>query len=181
MSKVREVTVDGECRGIAYIDRDDKLIVTFVGQPKVKILDMTGTELKCIEKSPNGDKLFKLPHYVALTPDMTNIYVADYINDSVTLMSLNGDVKAVYRNKTYSLKGPYGLCVHKSGLVYVVGGLSHTVHVLDPESGEFKIVLEKKDGLDRPVSISYCETEDKMYIGMSGSSVMKVFQMKYKQ
>ena len=79
---------------------------------------------------------------------MTNIYVTDYDNNSVTLMSLNGDVKAVYKDKTDRLHSPYGVYVHTSGLVYVVGSESNTVHELDPESGEFKVVLEKKDGLD---------------------------------
>ena len=152
---------------------DNTLVVTFVEPPKVKILDMTGTEIKSIT-----DNLFTYPLRVALTPDMTNIYVTDWRNNSVTSMSLNGDVKAVYKDKTDKLSGPAGVYVHTSGLVYVVGHLSHTVHELDPESGEFKVILEKQDGLDFPRSISYCEIEDKIYIGMAKSSVMKVFQLK---
>ena len=97
--------------------------------------------------------------------------------NTVTLMTLNGDVKAVYKDN--SLQGVQGMCVHKSGLVYVVGEGSNTVHQLDPDSGEFKLLLEKKDGIRKPYSISYCELEDKMYIGMLyHKSVFKVFQMK---
>ena len=60
----------------------------------------------------------------------------------------------------------------------MVGYSSHTVHDLEPESGEFKVVLEEKDRLNFPLSISYCEREDKMYIGKEASNVLKVVQMK---
>ena len=166
------------CTSISYNDRDQTLIVCFEYPPNVKIIDMAGNEIKCIEHDSIGGKLFERPIYVALSLDMTHIYVTDRGNNSVTLMSLNGDVIAVYKDKTNKLQMPYGLCVHKSGLVYVVGYYSKTVHELDPESGEFKVVLDGKDGLYYPLSISYCEIEDNMYIGMMKNSVLKVFQMK---
>ena len=91
-------------------------------------------------------------------------------------MTMHGKVKAVFQDK--SLQNPHGICVTKSGLVYVVGSGSHTVHQLDPVSGTFKLLLDKKDGLNMPVSISYSDEENKMYIGMECSGILKVFQMK---
>ena len=104
------------------------------------------------------------------------MYVIDDNQDSVVLLSLNGDVKAVYKDK--GLEKPQGICVHKSGVVYVAGSDSRTVHQLDPDSGEFKLLLDQKDGLYRPYSISYCDVEDKMYVGMSSTNILKVFELK---
>ena len=62
--------------------------------------------------------------------------------------------------------------------MYVLGQVSNTVHQLDPNTGEFKLLLDHKDGLSSPWSISYCDVEDKMYIGMYNDTFLKVFEMK---
>ena len=59
---------------------------------------------------------------------MTIIYVTDSGNNHVTLLSLNREVKAEYKDETNELQNPCGPCVHNSGLVYMVGRDSHTIH-----------------------------------------------------
>ena len=111
---------------------------------------------------------------LALSPDMNGVYVSDVDNNSVTLMTLDGDVKAVYKDKRQ--RDPAGICVHKSGVVYVVGQGSFTVHQLDPVSGKFKLL---NHGPNRPYSISYCDVEDKMYVGLYHEIYLSVFEMKW--
>ena len=62
--------------------------------------------------------------------------------------------------------------------MHVVGYSSDTVYQLDPDSGEFRLLLDKKDGLIAPYSVSYCDIEDKINVGMVTSSCLKMFDMK---
>ena len=48
----------------------------------------------------------------------------------------------------------------------------------DPDNGQFKLLLERKDGLEYPVSVSYCDFENKMYIVNRANKALKVFKMK---
>ena len=164
------------CRGIAYNDKDQTFIITLLHPAKVEIINMTGTVLKTLDNNSIGAQLFSLPFGVALSPDMNSIYIVDAITCSVTLLTLGGDVKAVFKDSR--LQYPSGLYVHKSGLVYVVDHRNNTICQLDPDSGEFKLVLEQKDGLESPWNITYCEVEDKLYVGMRYSSIVKVFKLK---
>lgn len=175
LSLGRAISVNGQCRGLVYNSRDRTFIVTYILPGKVEIINMAGTVVKSIKKDRAGEVTFKWPNYVALSPSMGETFVSDETVESVTRLTSNGEVKTVYKDS--ELKCPKGICVHKSSLVYVVGYVSNTVHQLDPDSGEFKTVLEQKDGIKKPLSVSYCELEDKIYIGMENSSVLKVFQM----
>ena len=57
----REISVNGICNGIAYNDKDKTLIVAYWSPPKVEILNMAGTVVKCLDKDSKGDKLFSNP------------------------------------------------------------------------------------------------------------------------
>ena len=94
---------------------------------------------------------------------MDVMYVSDKSNNSVTSVSKQGHVKAIYKDN--GLSYPTGICTNKSGVVYVVGHDSHTVHQMDTDSGEFKLLLDHKNGLGSPWSLCYCDVEDRMYVG----------------
>ena len=150
--------------------------MTYYDPGKVEIMTLTGTVIRSIEKDANEAKLFKDPDYVALSRDKTMMYVSDSNQNSVTLITLDGKVKAVYTDD--ALKGLYGICVNKSGIVYVVGYGSKTLHQIVPGSDKLELLLDKKDGLAKPIAITYCDMEDKIYLGQNNSSILKVFKMK---
>lgn len=170
------IELTGTCRGIAYNDKDKTFIVSFVSPSKVEILNMGGHVLKRVDKNSKGDQFF-MPNCVGISPDMTTAYIADYrFKGTVTLMSMEGEIKAIYEDKY--LQSPNYIYIHKSGLVYIVGCGSHTLHQFDPDKGQFKLLLERKDGLEYPVSIGYCDLENQMYVANRGNKVLKVFKMK---
>ena len=157
-------------------NRDKTFIVSYCNPGKVEIINMTGNIVRIIETDPNGSQLFVSPYHVALSPDMSGMYVSDYEKQSVTLLTMYGDVKAVYKDN--GLKHPAGIYVHKSGLVYLAGYISNTLHQIDPHSGEFRLLLDATGGLNCPWNISYCDVEDKMYVGMFFEKHLDVFEMK---
>ena len=103
---------------------------------------------------------------------MTEMYVTDDTKDTITLITMNGDVKAVYQHE--SVQKPRGIRVAQSDIVYVVA--FNTLHQLDPVSGTFKLLLDEKDGLDSPASLSFSEQEDISYVGSWRSGFLKVYQ-----
>ena len=121
---------------------------------------------------------FLCPYYVALTNDNTCMYVSDVDNHSVTILTLDGNVKSVYKEGT--LEYPRGLCVDKSGIMFVTGGScgTRTVHKLAPGTDKLQPLLDETDGLSNmPYSLVYSDREGKIYVGMVRGDVLKVFHL----
>ena len=165
-----------------YNDLQENLIVTNQADPiRIEILSLNGTVIQKIENEANGYKLFRsLVEYVALSNDKTIIYVPDFWEHSVTLLTLNGKVKAVFKDKT--LLHPKGICVNRSGIVFVAGFSSNTVHQIVPGSDKLELLLDQNNGLQNPITINYCDFEDKLYVGQDGGFYghqnVKIFKMK---
>ncbi|XP_053394877.1 uncharacterized protein LOC123524397 [Mercenaria mercenaria] len=169
----RRISVDQACHGVAY--HDSKLIVSFI--PKtymrpstVQILDMSGKRLKFIYQTWTGS-----PGYLTINSSTNTLYMSDWYNATVTSLSLDGTIKAVFSNK--DMGKPNGIIHDSEGYVYVCGRKTNNIMQLSADCKHVQIL----DGLDanvlEPVSLAFSKAEQRMYVGMNSSKVIKAFYL----
>ncbi|XP_053385752.1 uncharacterized protein LOC123538994 [Mercenaria mercenaria] len=168
-----DIKVGAWCCGIAC--SNNNLIVSYFKSAQVQILDMSGHVLKTFVNDSKGQRLFSNPRYLAVSPDNTTIYVSDQDRDTVTSMTFDGKVKAIYKDD--QLSQPCQLTVDESGTVYVCGVDSHNVHQLSSDLTKVKILLDKSHGINQPTSAAYCQNNNRLYVGMNRNTNMKVFNL----
>ncbi|XP_053386352.1 uncharacterized protein LOC128550733 [Mercenaria mercenaria] len=167
------ISVSQPYYGIAYSNKT--LIVSNEENENVQILDMSGHIIKTIGKDHNGKPLFTAPIHLAVSPDNKTIYVSDWDRHTVTSITFDGKIKAIYKDD--KLAQPSQLTVDDSGTVYVCGSASHNVHQLSSDLTKVKILLNESHGMNRPVSVAYCKGNNRLYVGMWNSNI-KVFNLK---
>ncbi|XP_053394876.1 uncharacterized protein LOC123524396 isoform X2 [Mercenaria mercenaria] len=169
----RRISVDQACYGVAY--HDSKLIVSFI--PKtylrpstVQILDMSGKTLKCIYQTWIGS-----PGYLTINSSTGNLYISDWYNATVTSLSLDGTVKAVFSNK--NTRKPSGIIHDSEGYVYVCGRKTNNIIQLSADCKEVQILEGLEANVLEPVSLAFSKGEQRMYVGMDSSKVIKAFYL----
>lgn len=95
------IAVQGKCYGIAATA--EKLLVSFVNPGKVEVLDHYGATLHTISTDFHGNILFKWPYYVkvATVKDQEVMFVSDRETNSVTKMSMYGDILYKYTGEEF--------------------------------------------------------------------------------
>ncbi|XP_060606590.1 uncharacterized protein LOC132758898 [Ruditapes philippinarum] len=177
-----EIPGQGCCFGIAY--SNSHLVVSYyklmlhdyltIIRSSIKILSMSGKIVKSFDNGDYGQDLFNIPYYLTVSPDNTMIYVSDCGRNTVTCLTFDGEVKAIYKDD--QLKNPHQLAVDEYGSVYVCGHDSNNVHLLSRDLSKVKI-LDKSHGIHTPSSIAYCLNTKKLFVGMNQSSIIKVFNV----
>ncbi|XP_060579032.1 uncharacterized protein LOC132736005 [Ruditapes philippinarum] len=161
VTNTEDIKVGKVCRGVAY--SKNKLIVSYTNSPAtVKILNMSGKVLKTFDKDQHGTCLFVDPHYLTVSADNTIIYVSDYNKNCVIGLTFDGKVKAIYKDD--QLNKPYQLTVDRSGAVFVCGCWSHNIHQLSPDLTKVKILLDREQGIECPVGVSYYQNKNRLYV-----------------
>lgn len=107
LKTVRTIKVDSECRGISTANY--KLVVSCKNPGRVLVMDLQGKVSLTISTDKSGDKLFVIPDYVVVVEEdrMPVIYVTDFLKDTITKLSFEGQVLYTYLSKNF--KGLTGL------------------------------------------------------------------------
>ncbi|XP_060579030.1 uncharacterized protein LOC132736004 [Ruditapes philippinarum] len=160
-----DIKVGRCCRGVAF--SNNKLIVSYTFPAAVKILDMSGKVLKTFDKDQHGTCLFVDPRNLTISADNTVIYVSDFKKNCVIGLhvTFDGKVKAIYNDD--QLEIPYQLTVDRSGAVFVCGYWSHNIHQLSPDLTKVKILLDREQGINGPVGVTYCQDTNRLYVGQN--------------
>ncbi|XP_060594363.1 uncharacterized protein LOC132748746 [Ruditapes philippinarum] len=141
------------CLGIVY--SSGKFIVAQGSLARcIKILNMDGKVLSTIKTDSDGGQMFSSCDGIALSKDHNTIYVSDFKKDSVTSLTLDGHIKAIYKDK--DLNGPWGLTVDDEDNVYVssIG----SIHRLSPDCKKLQ-VFQNVNGR------SVFHTNNKLFVG----------------
>lgn len=164
---------NGQCRGIAYTD--DKLFITFPGKGKIEILNMQAQLLKRITTETVG-QLF-LPQFVTVNPDLGTLFISDKENHSVISMTLDGEFMDEYKH--HDLIQPRGLCVSRTGALYVCSFASHMIHHLSEycEGICTMSVADKEHPAPFPFSIAYSDTLHVLYVGQFTMDCIKAYKL----
>jgi hypothetical protein len=101
----------------------------------VRVLDMDGNEIRIIANNSTGAAMFNAAFCVAASPDNETIYILDYYSfsncPSLTSMTLDGKVKAVFKDK--NLVKPHALSVDRNGSIYVHCQGTPNIHMLSAD------------------------------------------------
>ncbi|XP_045194841.2 uncharacterized protein LOC123550478 [Mercenaria mercenaria] len=171
-----EIELSAECRGID--SKHEKLFVSFVEPAKVEILDLHGHVHKSFEFDSLGYEMFSWPGYIALSPEQTestgsSIYVSDKDRNTVTRLSEDGKVIAVYGGGV--LKGPRGVSIDDAGHVFVCGRASNDLCQIMVSSGKVEFLLERSQGLKQPHGI-VCHG-NRVFISSCGDKNIKSWEI----
>jgi hypothetical protein len=123
------------CLGIVY--SSGNFIVAQGALGCIKILNMDGKVLSTIKTDSDGSQMFSSCYGIALSKDHNTIYVSDLEKESVTSLTLDGHIKAIYKHK--DLKRPWGLTVDDEDNVYVCSTRSNCIHQLSPKCKKLQI------------------------------------------
>lgn len=176
LEKGSEIQLKSECRGID--SKREMLFVSFVEPAKVEILDLKGHVKKSFEYDEMGYELFGWPGYVVLCPEQPGssrsiIYVSDKDRNTVTCLSEEGKVIAVYGGDI--LKGPRGVSIDNDGHVFVCGRASNDLCQILVKSGKIEYLLERSQGLKQPHGI-VCHG-NRVFISSCGDKNIKSWEI----
>lgn len=173
VTNTENIKVGKLCYGVVY--SNNKLIVSYTNKTAtVKILDMSDNVLKIIDKDHHGKHLFVDPRFLAISADKTVIYVSDYGKDCVIALTIDGEVKAIYKDD--QLKGICQLTVDRSGAVFICGHSSYNIHQLSSDLTMVKILLDKEQGINRPAGLAYYQNKNRLYVSQHTDSI-KVYDL----
>lgn len=171
LSLMGNISADNPCYGIFHSNNQ----LTVTQSDKTEILDMKGEVLQHFASDSAGNQLFKHAKYLTMSPDYKTIYVSDYTKNTVTGLSTDGEVKAIYKER--ELQMPYGVTVDSAGNVYVCGYSSSTIHKLSADLSSGKVILDESDGIVMPQSIAFCARQNRIYVGMWCNDTIRVYQL----
>jgi hypothetical protein len=171
---ITEIPGNGYCTGIAYII-NQHLVVSYWNPASIKILSMSGKIVKTFDNHDYGQDMFIEPWYIIVSPDNTLIYVSDWYKHTVTCLTIEGEVKAVFIDD--QLKIPRQLAVDEYGSIYVSGAKFKNIHQLSSDLTEVQILSNKSHGLNQPESVAFCQNTKRLFVGLPNK--IKVFQVSH--
>lgn len=163
------IEVNGECMGIDFTG--DKLVVSFRNPGSVEILDLDGTVLHHVCDHSTTNLLFSWPLSLCIAKEIDQevIYVSDYKLNSITKLSISGQV--LETNECSS--GCQGITATDDGQVIVCGNLSEDVVVVSPDLKNFSILIS---GVS-PIAVLYCGTQQKIYLSCKDDNSLHAYDL----
>lgn len=162
--------VTGSCWGIDHLN--GLLAVSFCSPPGVQILQINGDILHEVRDT----SVLGLPYYIAFNHDYESIYVSDSLKDTLFTFTLDGKLKAKISLKKDSC--PMNLAMTSDGTVIICcENISDSLSMIVPDTDTLlQLPIEH---VQKPISILFCEDQNKIYIGESKHSTdsnnIKVF------
>ncbi|XP_053401186.1 uncharacterized protein LOC128557615 [Mercenaria mercenaria] len=157
LSKGHQIAADTFYIGLTY--SRGNFFMSSLG--KVRITDMQGKTLKTI------NTVVDIADSIAVSPHNETIYLASCSKNTVTSMTLDGKIKAIYKDN--ALKSPYGVTVDSEGLVYVLS--SGNTHQLTGDCNKIQTLLEDVYATE----ITFSHTDNRLYISLG--SEIEVYQI----
>lgn len=168
ITPVDQFSTSGKCYGIAYSYYSKELVIACDtpgdGKAVVKVLSLSGQEMRNISVGENGRSLISRPSYIATNPFNADVYVSDECNNTVIGMTMNGDFR--FKHTHAYLKLPVGLAADNHGCVYVCGNGSGDLHQMSRDGQRIRLLL---DGLPHPRAIAFDPYGDRFLVTSDGS------------
>ena len=155
--KVR-VNVRGNIKGICAMD--DNLAVSYVYSPAVVLFTKKG--IKWIDNDSAGRKIFIMPWYLTASHDYEHIFVSDHETNTITMLNLDLQVLKTFSDRNL-LNFPRGLTMWNEKVLVCVWA-SNSIVLLDPSSGQMSTILDKKDGVEWPGVLAFCDQTRTLFI-----------------
>ncbi|XP_045173576.2 E3 ubiquitin-protein ligase TRIM71-like [Mercenaria mercenaria] len=155
LSKVRQLTVNEACYGLAFIE--GSLIFGMKGGTvHMKIINLSGKVLKTLECG--GAK-----EVVYTTACSRFRYIYGSTGSNVFCFNMSGEAVGRYAHE--SLKKPRGLAVLEDGSILVCDPSNSSIHLISGNMKSSRIILQETDGRMNPYCMAFDSEEMKLYIG----------------
>src|SRR5262245_7141902 len=129
--------------GNVYVADRDNHVIRLI-DPSGKVVTLAGTGAKGFANGPTSLAQFNEPYGVALSPDESILYVADYLNHAVRAIALAGkqvttlagNGKAGFANGVGGVaqfSQPYKVKADVNGRLYVADQNNHAIRSVDPD------------------------------------------------
>ena len=178
ITPVDQFVISGKCYGIAYSYYEKKLVVACDtpgdGIAVVKVVSLTGEELRNISIGEDGKSLISRPGYVATNPFNADVYVTDDCNNKVIGITMNGDFR--FQHSESYLQLPVGIAADNHGCVYVCGNGSCDIHQMSRDGQRIRLL---SDGLPHPRAIAFDPYAERFLVTSDGSykSTVQVYSL----
>ena len=172
----RSINIDRECWGIQVVG--DLIYVTCRNNPgegEVLVLDMNGTVTYRLEQPDKKSSMFISPDYITVCPSTRKLFITDYKTHTVSCLMSDGTV--VYQYKDEELSWPEGVVVDGGGNAIVCGYLSDNVQVIRADGTKCCTLLTSQDGVSRPCSVAYRQSDNTLILGCYNSNNLLVYKM----
>ena len=167
----RVIHLDRKCFGIAICE--SLIYVSCHNNPgdgEVRVLDFNGRLFRRL-----GINKLNEPFYLALDKTNKQIYVSDWANSTVTCMSPDGSI--IYRYKDESSPGPEAMLVDTKDQVFVCHSGANNVQVINVDGKRDCILVKATDGIDRPTSLAFRESERNLVVGCRSQDYISCFRL----
>ncbi|KAL4221365.1 hypothetical protein ACF0H5_019624 [Mactra antiquata] len=171
MTPTRHINTSHFCYGISI--RNDKIYVTDC-EYSLYIYDMTGNLLQTISQDNAGNKLFSCSSHVTFSESGDRMYVSDG-NKGVVCFDGKGNYQSSFSDSV--LKNADGVCLDGRGNIFVVGYNSYNVVQFNQDGKKIGAVIKRQNGLLHPRSICCDPKMNRLFVTMSNSKVVKMFEL----
>ena len=176
MKAGRTIQLDKMCWGVE-VSRDEIYITCHnnPGEGEVRVLDLKGKLKRRLGAGQGGSLMFISPYYITMNVTGEKIFVSDESKQTITCMTVDGDV--VYQNNDKYLRYPRGLYCDSGDNILVCGWRSHNVQVITADGKKNRTLLSSDDGLQRPWSIAYRDSDDTLLVSCEDMKDILIFQL----
>ncbi|XP_053383814.1 protein wech-like [Mercenaria mercenaria] len=169
----KSLRMGGNCYGIACTG--EHLVVSFLYPAEIRVINFDGIVINHLVRPSDGRISFRSPLCITLNVDHSALYISDSETNTVTCMTLEGKVKAIYKDD--QLTSPLHMAIDGTGLVYVCGRTSNNIHQLSSDLKKGIVLLDRHE-LTSPTSVAYCTKRKRLYVGIKNENIVKVFKIK---
>ena len=167
---VKNIEVEGFCTGLAY--SHGRWVVGILGPPPmVNILSDEGDILHTLTTNTSDDDLFEKPDYIHVDTITDNHRVLVSDRDKKTVYMLDSELQLLQAFKLPPTGESWGLAAVGGGQVLVADAGSHTLQLLDINTGRWRTLLGKEELQLLPNSLVYNRTTSCLFVGGNGNEV----------
>ena len=155
-----------KCWGIVVVN--DLIYITchgYLDSPggDIRVLDLSGNELKIIGVNRDGSQFLQEPFYIAANRGGSKLYVTSF--GGICCISSSGDV--IYKLKDADKWAPNGVYVDSQDNLLVCSRSTDTIQVITASGTKHKTLLTSYDGVKKPVGIAFCPTNSTLIVSLS--------------
>jgi len=167
----RVLTVREDIYGIT--SRSSNLVVSYSKPRWLEVISMEGKSLHQFHTTGKTQH-FKHPWFMCTTPSET-ILISDWGTNKITKVDESLNILQTFTSRL--LQSPHGITVVTEDQILVCSRGNHSLLLLQPSTNTVSTLLEEEDGIKRPWSLTYCPDRKKVYVALSYTNTIKVYQI----
>ena len=172
----REVPIklDKECYDTeGFDDRMYILELYDSDQGEVQVLDLNRNRKRKVQT----DVKFHYPRYITVSRSGKKVFVSCGGYDTATVTCMTTDGNLVYQYEDKKMGNPKGMYVDAEDNILVCDRNSNTVQMVTANGKKYDTLLSSYDGINKPSSIAYRETDDTLLVGCQDQDHVLTFML----